>query len=165
MCPAKPGAPEDDCLPESATCPSSSLDLVAPGRSGIVCKAPSGAGKWRRLAPGTPVALGRWRWRAGEAASAHSNGSAVSRGTRADSRRRRPPSEPGASSFTPAGCLPPPAPALALLLQKVTPLKAGDPGCGCRETSLPGEWVAGMGRPGGGERAESWRPGKMVSCE
>lgn len=164
MCRAKPGDPEDDCLPEPATCPSSSLDLVAPCRSSLVCKAPSGAGEWRRLALGTPVALGRWRWPAGEAASAHSNGSAVSRGTRADSRRR-PPSEPGASSFTPAGCLPPRAPALALLLQKVTSLKAGERGCGCRETSLPGEWVAGMGRSGEGERAESWRPGKMVSCE
>jgi hypothetical protein len=36
VCPAKPRAPEDDSLPEPATCPSSSLDLLAPGRSGIV---------------------------------------------------------------------------------------------------------------------------------
>lgn len=60
------------------------------------------------FAPHPPCLLGRWRRPAGEAASAHSNGSAVSRGTRADSRRRRrrPPSSPGASSFTPSGCLP-----------------------------------------------------------
>lgn len=167
MCRAKHRALEDAWLPEPATCPSSSPDPVPPRGSGLVGTAPSGAGEWRRLAPGTPVAPGRWRWPAGEAASAHSNGSAVSRGTRADSRRR-PPSEPGASSFTPAGCLPPRAPALALLPLKVTLLKAGEPGCGRRETSLPGEWVAGMGRRNGvrGDLAEgtglqAWQDGVL----
>lgn len=167
VCRAKHRALEDAWLPEPATCPSSSPDPVPPRGSGLVGTAPSGAGEWRRLAPGTPVAPGRWRWPAGEAASAHSNGSAVSRGTRADSRRR-PPSEPGASSFTPAGCLPPRAPALALLPLKVTLLKAGEPGCGRRETSLPGEWVAGMGRRNGvrGDLAEgtglqAWQDGVL----
>ncbi|KAH0501606.1 Cullin-2 [Microtus ochrogaster] len=149
-------------------CPSPGIkDPVPPRGSGLVSTAPSGAGEWRRLAPGTPVAPGRWRWPAGEAASAHSNGSAVSRGTRADSRRR-PPSEPGASSFTPAGCLPPRAPALALLPQKVTLLKAGEPGYGRRETSFPGEWVAGMGWRNGvrgdlveGTGLQAWQDGVL----
>lgn len=168
MCQAKPRALEDDWLPEPATCQSSSPDPVPPRGSGLVGTAPSGAGEWRRLAPGTPVAPGRWRWPAGEAASAHSNGSAVSRGTRADSRRR-PPSEPGASSFTPAGCLPPRAPALALLPQKVTLLKAGEPGYGRRKLPFPANGWRGWG--GGTELGATWRrvpgcrPGKMVSCE
>lgn len=125
------------------------------------------------FAPHPPCLLGRWRRPAGEAASAHSNGSAVSRGTRADSRRRRrPPSSPGASSFTPSGCLPLP------LSPVPCPASAeGNPaegrGAGLQAPgNFPSRLMGGgdgaeersWGRRGGeGRGMEGGRRGKMVS--
>lgn len=150
----KPEAEEDDCFTNPVIGPSFS-PFPPPYRP---CPAGQRWRPWTSLsflaetgecrragspgfAPHPPRLRGRWRRPAGEAASAHSNGSAVNRGTRADSRRRRlrPPSSPGLRLSLLRAASPSPCPLpLALLLQKVTPLRVGEPGCRRRETSLPG---------------------------